>query len=604
MEKNINEFQNDFRNQTHEENNSLIREMVVEEYINDEILTSSLCESINNRKFLSSRKIKEISDEDFMNLKKNYDPKKISQLNEIINKYKNKNSFMIIGLIIDINEMIEKSYNNDENKKKEMEDKRKLFGDIVFHRPIKRDGNNFYRAVIFRYFEIIILNKKIDLLKSVINEVNECYSDDFLKDYINLSNDKNNINHQIIINYKLIISILILIFENLKNGKIIQSYNILVISMNFCEKFEYGLIFYFRYILYKYIKDNKNQKIKEKDNIKLESLLPDKFKDSCNNFFESNLLVIGKNAETIVMNVTPYVLNLKLNIFSEEKSGDDKIISFECREESDYLCYDNIVILLNNNNYNLLYYQNENNYIIQTYIKPYEPKIISTNESNLLKQFISSESSERLKKFCSECGKEIQSFHNSTFLCQKCFIIIKDEYISMYSQSIINGTKFDFKNVQLSFNLNSKNKLDLFINSKSFDYFIVEIKKKCCVYCGNVIDNIYYSLPCNCSFCSENCFRELWKNFVDECLNCGYYFKLKEILIINNFLNQGKCCKDGNIYSLNYSIRLNKSNLSNNKNSELDHYLCKDCYNKLQKSNKKEIKCLICKSIHLYIPPK
>ena len=69
MDKNINEFQNDFRNQTHEENNSLIREMVVEEYINDENLTSSLCESINDRKLLSSRKIKKISDEEFKNLK-------------------------------------------------------------------------------------------------------------------------------------------------------------------------------------------------------------------------------------------------------------------------------------------------------------------------------------------------------------------------------------------------------------------------------------------------------------------------------------------------------------------------------------------------------
>ncbi len=603
MEKNINEFQNDFRNQTHEENDSLIRKTIIEEYINDENLTSSLCESINNRKFLSSRKIKEISDEDFMKLKSNYNLKK---LKEIINKYKykNKNSFEIIGLIIDINEMIEKSYNNDKNKKKEMEDKRKLFGDIVFHRPIKRDENNFYRAVIFRYFEIIILNKKIDLLKSVINEVNECYSDDFLKDYINLSNDKNNINNQITINYKLIISILILIYESLNVGDIIQSYNILVISMNFCEKFEYGLILYFRYILYKYIKDNKNQKIKEKDNIKLESLLPDKFKDSCNNFFKNNLLVIGKNAETIVMNVTPYVLNLKLNIFSEEKPGDDKIISFECREESDYLCYDNIVILLNNNNYNLLYYQNENNYIIQTYIKPYEPQIISTNESDLLNQFISSESSEILKKFCSECGKEIQSFQNSTSLCEKCLRTIKDEYLSIYSQSIINRTKFDFKNVRLNFNLNSKKLIDLIINSNSLDDFIVEIKKKCCICCGNVIDNLYYSLPCDCSFCSENCFRECWKNLVDKCINCGYYFESKEILKINNFLNQGKCCQDGNFYSLNYSFRLNKSNLSNINNSELDHYLCKDCYNKLQKSNEKEIICLICKSIHIYIPPK
>ena len=36
---------------------------------------------------------------------------------------------------------------------------KQLFGEIEFYRSVKGDVNFFYRAIIFGYFELIILNQ-------------------------------------------------------------------------------------------------------------------------------------------------------------------------------------------------------------------------------------------------------------------------------------------------------------------------------------------------------------------------------------------------------------------------------------------------------------
>jgi hypothetical protein len=68
--------------------------------------------------------------------------------------------------------------------------------------------------------------------------------------------------------------------------------------------FDYGLILYFKYILYKYIKDNENKYFTNENNIEIKYLLPDKYINSVNGFddyFENSLMLFDKFAEKIVI---------------------------------------------------------------------------------------------------------------------------------------------------------------------------------------------------------------------------------------------------------------------------------------------------------------
>ena len=56
----------------------------------------------------------------------------------------------------------------------------------------------------------------------------------------------------------LVSQILYLIVNGIDSGKILDMtpYEILVKSINFCNQFDYGMIFFFRYLIYEFIKSN------------------------------------------------------------------------------------------------------------------------------------------------------------------------------------------------------------------------------------------------------------------------------------------------------------------------------------------------------------
>lgn len=203
-------------------------------------------------------------------------------------------------LISPISEIIDNNFKYDDEKSYKMKIDKQLFGEIEFYRSVKGDGNFFYRAIIFGYFELIILNQNLSLLINIINDINKTYSDNFIDKFKIM----NVFNSSLLIKPRLIIYILILIYNFLKEGKVNDSYKIFILSINNCNMFDYGLILYFKYILYKYIKDNENKYFTNENNIEIKYLLPDKYINSVNGFddyFENSLMLFDKFDEKIVI---------------------------------------------------------------------------------------------------------------------------------------------------------------------------------------------------------------------------------------------------------------------------------------------------------------
>ena len=167
------------------------------------------------------------------------------------------------------------------------------------------------------------------------------------------------------------------------------------------------------------------------------------------------MLVFGKFAEKIVLYITPYVLNIKLNIFADENIGDNKIISFDFKGKPKYKFKDDITILYKNSHYDLLYYnQIKNDLYLKNYIKNYEfiysELINSYNEKILIKNEIDNKD----KSNCLNCKELFNSQNNKTKLCEKClFNEINEQIFIMYFQYLyINQKIFNFYQQKIKLN--------------------------------------------------------------------------------------------------------------------------------------------------------
>ena len=296
-----------------------------------------------------------------------------AHLNTVNCNYKSISSNSGISGLIPLTYLIESFYEVNKDKAKEMNDKYNLLKPYIYnYREIKGDGNCYYRAVIFRYLEILILNKKIDILKKVVYDVVESFKSEELKNRrIILNND---------IKPDLTFKILFLIVDLLKNDMITEAHQILVKSFSTCQKFDYAIILYFRYILYEYIKKNENKIYLKTFPIKIGNLLPSQYENDSGEFlfqefYENYLLKFFHDAEKIIIYLTPFVLGIELNIAIFDVN-DDILQKFIWEGESE-IKTDEVISLLNNRNHYEIIYNKKDNERNKKYYEIFENKIKS-----------------------------------------------------------------------------------------------------------------------------------------------------------------------------------------------------------------------------------
>ena len=360
--------------------------------------------SYNKEDFLKVRKIKKISESDF-NLLYN----EIIGNDDLNTLYKdiinygflalNEIDFSSnVGCILPFAFLLESLFNNNIISIEEMNNRYELFKKYIYnYRPIKGDGNCFYRAVIFRYFELIIIHKQIDLLKNIINEMNESFNSNEIRSRLK-------IRYNFELNCRLVLLILIIILNLLEEGKIQEAHLFFVKSIVVEDSFDYGLIIYFRYIFYLYIKQNENKIYLENFAIKIGNLLPSNYETDkglflFNKFYYLYLLSMFTDAEKIIIHLTPFVLGINLDIIIFNDNEDKTIKNMIYAGDSDYNFNDDKIFVLNiNGHYELLYSEEDNTKnidLFKNYINDYYSNI---RIKDTKKEEIDNKNKSKLKK--------------------------------------------------------------------------------------------------------------------------------------------------------------------------------------------------------------
>ena len=313
--------------------------------------------SSETKNHLITRKLPEISEKKYNEIKKKLLDKEhlnklYEQLQNVNIDYKNPECNISIGGISPLSYLIQKNYKFDRQKEKEMKDKFEVLEPYIYNfRTIFGDGNCFYRAVMFRYLEILVFGKKIDVLKKVVFDVMESFkSEELKKRKIIIKKD---------IEPELTFKLLFLIIHLLEKGQTMEAYKILFKCFSNCRQFDYAIILYFRYILYDYIRKNENKIYLESFPISIGNLLPSQYETDSGEFlfkefYENYLLKFYTDAEKITVYLAPFVLGIEINVVVFDIEGDilQKFI-FEGESE---INNDEIISLVNRrNHYEIIY---------------------------------------------------------------------------------------------------------------------------------------------------------------------------------------------------------------------------------------------------------
>ena len=353
--------------------------------------------------YLKSRKWKYIYEEEehyidlhFKDIEKNLKKEEINNLfesiikcslNEVLNNNNGINEDKYsIGVLHSLEYLIEKMYDFSLISKENMFSDLSRMKQLVFkYRRLKKDGNSFYRGVIFNFLENVIFTKNILLMKEIL-----------ILFYVKISEKNNKIlGKQNILNSvkkiekNIVINILYIIIQQmemqLKEKNIeLTPYIILLKVFLFCNEneFDEGLIFFTRYLIYEYIQENESKFLSENKKVKIMDLIPNIFKNSNdpkNNFY-NNLITMGceANYNTIYSYIVPYVFNCTLNVLFYKKNPEEALIQQMEYHKEKHTEYE-INLLFKENDFDIFY----KDYFYSKYYRDLDNLIINKKDEEL-----------------------------------------------------------------------------------------------------------------------------------------------------------------------------------------------------------------------------
>ena len=531
-----------------------------------------------------------------------------------------------IGTLSSLDFLIESKYTSSANIKDMFSDKSKLEVYIYKFRNIQGDGDCFYRGVIFSLMENIVLTNNIMQMKELLvlfyEKINKNNPVIKQKEYLSDQIEK--------INIDIISQLLYSLINYMETKDISSTYLLLLKAFIYCPPFDYGILFFTRYLLYEYISANENKIYSKENQIEIGCLLPEEFVSETNdknqyffdNYYSLQLMKPKTFAEKLVIYITPFVFNCDLNIimyefgknieekyFKNEKDSNFHInlLYHSChydifykkyyyeqyREQLDMLTniQENIVYL---NSKNPEEYENKDNKIspkTNNYIKDNSEKN-SKKDIEELKDNNNYNNNNNDYLQCLQCQQFYSHRGNIFGLCNYCLSdILKDKLYTYYLTFLQKGMynhgiifKEYFLGEKCSISLQENILLEeAFSNSElKFEDLFLEIKKNMCLYCGNnknmENDKFYLEFPCQCRICSKHCFQKFMELFVN-----------KNNLIKNNVGHPLNMCPCGYFLELNSIFKLihkiEKMNLSQNYKEILQKLI----------ANNWKFKCMICR---------
>jgi hypothetical protein len=380
-------------------------------------------------------------------------------------------------------------------------------------RPIKGDGNCFYRSVIFSYLENIIFEKDVQMLKKIAIEINEKFSSNYPNtsrlNYV-IRNSLINIDKSLVnIFFTLIIEELDSIdYRNVSqmNSKVKRAYEILLKAFNY-SVFDNAMILYLRYLLYEYIQSNQNRILSQDFPVLIGNLLPfqyetDDSKFLWDKFYNEELLKYYTYAEKIAIYLSPYVLKVNLNVVFYDYGPDCNIQTklFKCHLENK----PNLSVLYRKAHYDTCYasdYYQKYQRFLDTYAdrsqgrKVVSDQLFSYYIENIGKVDIEQSQIFSKTKKKEEVKKEAPQTQSKT------------ESAPTANTTVNNTTNNDTSANNISMEIVDK--------EKSFDSQPAIYNKGSC---GHTFEGEPYSQICGCTLCPK-CKEESFIAFPIECMN-------------------------------------------------------------------------------------
>ena len=225
--------------------------------------------------------------------------------------------------------------------------------EIYYWRRIKGDGNCYYRCILVTYIEILITNSiKNENPKIFFCLIKEIF---FTKFPCNIN----------VFKIKLILTLL-MIYEQIKKKNSL-AYDILYRTIHKSKFIEKILIYWFKLKLSQFLKQNINLEI---DGLKLVQVIPDiNFDDETesieidnkdlNEYIDNKILKMDEYVEGYPIYITPFIIKCRINIYSINKSNDNKLNinkeKIEIPNDIMYIPVIDYLPYLNNEEINLLF---------------------------------------------------------------------------------------------------------------------------------------------------------------------------------------------------------------------------------------------------------
>ena len=560
--------------------------------------------TIQDRKkedYLEKRNFPIFSKDEFLNIKKSVGKDLLKIQDYLLIKLKEYNKFdrnKKIGPLLPLAYLIENHYKFKKENKNQMEEKyNRLKTHIFNYRKIYGDGNCFYRAVMFRYIELLILYRKTDFLKRLIIDIYRSFKSTEIRNRLYVGKD--------FLNPNLIIQTMITILELVENNRIVDAHLSLYKAILYSKIFDFSLILYLRYIIYDYIKRNENKLYLESFPVLIGNLLPLNYEKDGKFFFKSfydnNLLKMFTYPEKIIIYLTPFVLgiNLKVVLFEDKEMEVEKNLGFNGINELDI--DDSIFLLFRNGRFESIFTYEDNqkfNYIYNYYRNDLK-QIVLKIDNSLYKNLNKGSAQEVFNKNVNSKPHSIygsgifQNIQNSEIQKKNKFKDLSDKNIN---NNIIKSSlpHYNYNTCYNSNNIAEKFNFDN-VNDKSYEAFTYsngqysykndqnEIQLSKSLNCFNLNDNPNDNQNSQFNHNTSNSQR-FPNNNINNYLNqyntednkaktSIYFYKNPESYRINSILFD----KAQNIYSLaqnfnnnmnnNMNYNMNNNNMNNNMNN-------------------------------------
>ena len=406
------------------------------------------------------------------------------------------------------------------------------------------------------------------------------------------------------------------------HNPILKTYIAFIKLINNYKDFDYGLILFFKFILYEYINNNKNSTYSFKFQVLIGNLLPydcqnDEGNFNFNHFYKNYLMKFYQYAEKIIIYITPFIFGKEIiikyiNDENEQMDVNTQEIKFGNNLSIIEFNRDNkIHLLYKKSHYDILYikeyynkYKNILKFSLLDYINNFHEdkcKIcIKNNEKNSV--LIKLESDIEPKDIINN-KNEYEYYlylknNKNIIICYKClYNEIKQNLMILYIDLSKTIKKYFLDNIHekiqdfLSKQFTLSNKtftitynqaikfLSLYKIKYTFDYLMNQIKQEICIYCTIKINKkALIKLPCNCILCSSQCIKEFYYILISSayikqefiCF-CNKKYSIEDCLLLIEKLNEKKFdCKEmidllfNKMYK-NICFFCNKKNIGNYK---------------------------------------